>query len=108
VSELWEPEEKTSSKKNYSIDGYHDFEFVGGKTKNSGCGIFVKDNLKYKVRDELNSAYCSNSEEFQIHFIELLFKSGNILIFTLYRHPKATSFTEFQNSLDTIFRKIKK
>ena len=108
LSELWEPEDKVLLKKNYSIPDYHDFKFVSGKTKNSGCGLFIKDNLKYKVRDELNCTFYSNMEEFQIMFVEILLKSRNVLVCSLYRHPKGNSFLQFQNRLENILKQIKK
>jgi len=37
--------------------GYHEFISKEGNTRNSGCGLFIKDNLTYKVRNDLSLSH---------------------------------------------------
>ena len=106
LSELWEPE-NSKYERTYTLPGYHTLQHLRGKTQNSGCGIFVKDNIRYKVRDDLNCSFFSDKEEFQIFFLELFLESENLVVCTLYRHPRG-DFTEFQNHLIKAIKKISK
>ena len=108
LSELWQPEDPTKLEKTFSLQGYHDFQMQKGSSQNSGCGIFIKKHLKYKVRNELNFSFSSDTEEFQIFFTEILFNVDNIIVGTIYRHPKGNSLTEFQKTLKNILKIVQK
>ena len=107
LSELWEPENKKNNEKVYSLPGYHDLQLLKGRTQNSGCGIFVKDDIRYKVREDLNCSYYSEKEEFQIFFTELFLESENLIVCTAYRHPKG-DFLEFQKELSKSIKRLSK
>ena len=108
LSELWEPENAKKLEKTYTLQGYHDFQLQRGTSQNSGCGIFVKEHLKHKVRDELNYSFFSETEEFQIFFIEIITNSGNILVCTVYRHPKGNSIAEFLKTIENVLKTVQK
>ena len=106
LSELWEPE-TNKHERIFSLPGYHDLEHLQGRTQNSGCGIFIKDSIRYKVRDDLNCSFYSDKEEFQLFFVELFLDSENLVICTLYRHPKG-DFSEFQKELIKSIKRVSK
>ena len=103
LSEIWEPD--STRKKTYTIPGYHEFQFIEGTTQNSGCGIFIKDDIKFQVRDNLNTSFCTLAEEFQIYTVEIFVAPKNMLISVVYRHPKGNSIDEFKNSLKKVFNR---
>lgn len=82
---------------------------MGGSSRNSGCGVYRKEDLNYKVREDLFTAHCSDIEEYQIMFIEIQsLTNENILVGLTYRHPKGSSINEYKNSLEKIFQKTQK
>lgn len=74
----------------YELDGYHDLQYKTRNSNGGGVGLYIKDNLNYKVRDDLSV--------FIPHVIETLFveiclsKSKSLIAGIVYRPntlPKA-------------------
>ena len=80
VSETWTPESKKDQHKPH-LDGYQPYCGIRGKTLKSGCGFYIRNDIKYKVRNDLNISYYDEDNEFQCYWIEILNdKKPNILI----------------------------
>ncbi|XP_057299070.1 uncharacterized protein LOC130629748 [Hydractinia symbiolongicarpus] len=107
LSEIWQQNGSTIQPE--SLPGYHVYEHCCGTTRNSGCGLYIKENLNYKVRQDLSTSFCTENEEFQILFIEILnVHNENILVGITYRHPTGKFIDKFKNNLEEIFEKTKK
>jgi len=104
-SETWQSTTKPSSSKD--LHGYHPYEQIEGTSQNSGCGLYIRENLNFKVRHDLSLSFTSNTEEFQILYIEIINKSGNIIVGVTYRHPRG-ALNEFLNHTKKILCKITK
>ena len=81
------------------------FSILEAKTKNSGCGFFIKDDITVKVRNDLSIVYKSNEEEFEILSTELTTTTGNIIASIVYRHPIGNKFQHFYSQLEWILKK---
>ena len=107
VSETWTPESKKNQEKPH-LEGYQPYRGIKGKTLKSGCGFYIRNDVKYKVRSDLNISYCDEDNEFQGYWIEILNdKKPNIIIGVYYRHPKKTSNNIFLDKLKENLGKIK-
>jgi exonuclease III len=82
------------------------FTFVGKHRKNKkggGVGIYVKNELKFKIRNDI----ISNSENCEIIAIEIINPSTkNTIIISLYRCP-GTDIDSFNDVINTISLNIK-
>ena len=88
VSETWTPGSKKNQQKPH-LEGYQLYCGIEGKTLKSGCGFYIRNDIKYKVRKDLNISYYDEDNEFQGYWIEILNdKKPNIIIGVYYRHPK--------------------
>ena len=91
------------------LPGYHPYEYTKGNTQNSGCGIYIKNNLRYFKRDDLCVSFYKESEEFEVLFIEIVLPgTSNYLIAVVYRHPTGTKFCNFLTHMQEMFKKISK
>ena len=98
LSETWSIRKK--SKNNFSLSGYHSLEELPGSTQNSGCGVYIKENLNFKKRNDLTYVSKTKDEEFQALWVEILNKKKkNILLCVVYRHPKSKRNELFSNYL---------
>ena len=102
LSETWlkEGEERFIDIKGYRYEGVPRRQKKGG-----GVGILIKDNLKYRVRTDLNANIQDNSYEH--FFIELKGTRYNIIAGSIYRPPNTDidNFLEnYNNSLTNIKR----
>ena len=97
LSETWAAKRPKFSKK---LCGYHPFEEIAGYTQNSGCGIYIRENIKYKLRTDLNLKFKNDDEEFQSLWVEIINKKKkNLLISVTYRHPKSKNNNFFTSHL---------
>ena len=68
----------------------------------SGCGFYVKEDIKFKPRKDLDIAYHDTDNEFQSTWIEILNgNKRNIIICVYYRHSKKNSNNIFLENLKT-------
>ena len=89
--------------KNVEIDGYKQFN-TASKTSKGGTCIYVKSNLNYLERTDLNIM----NEEFESTWIEIKNKnSKNIITGSIYRHPHY-NFNEFLKYLENCLSKLAK
>ena len=73
----------------------------------SGCGFYIKGNIKFKPRYDLSINYVDDKNEFQSCWIEILRGNNpNILIVVFHRHPKKTSGNTFLEQLKGSLSKI--
>ena len=91
---------------NISIPGYHEFIYEPTETSHGGAGLFLKDNLDYIVRNDLQ---LNVGSKFEAIFIEIQFPKKKILC-CIYRHLKSDiSVQEFSNVyLEPVLQRISK
>ena len=90
------------------ILGFHPYEGIQGSSKNGGCGFFIRDNLSFHKRNDLNKSFKSDTCEYEALWVELENKKDvNLILGVVYNHPRRdpTQFTEF---LSTTLRKLTK
>ncbi len=91
---------------NISIRGYNEFVFEPIETTHGGTGFYIKDNVDYISRKDLQ---INSPGDFESTFIEIQFpKKRNLIVGCIYRHPSSgISIREFTNNhLDPILQKI--
>ena len=91
---------------NIKIPGYNEFIFVPTETSHGGTGFFIKDNIDFISRKDLQINCPSN---FETIFIEVQFpKRKNLIVGCVYRHPQSNiSIHDFTNLyFDPILQKI--
>ena len=100
LSETWNSTEKKNRFRPGILSGYHQYAGISGTTIKSGCGLYIRDDLKYFERDDLSCSVYDEINEFQYIFFEIINQtSRNYLIGVCYRHPKKNSNEKFINSL---------
>ena len=88
---------------NLSLDGYS-FEFTSTESHFGGVGLFVKNGINYKKRDDLSKSYRDISESI---FIELTGDNGKKLVVgCIYRHPSPPVSEFIKLFLNCLFEKI--
>ena len=103
ISETWDSDQKPIGE--HSLEGYHPLVAQSGKSQNAGVGLYIKDHLNYKERNDLTTTSSGNDSDFECIFIEL---DSNILIGVVYRHPNC-SIQNFTNQFESsILMKISK
>ena len=98
----------TPPSNNLNIPGYNEFLFEPSETAFGGAGFYIKDNLDYIRRNDLEINSHSNYESV---FIEIIFpKKKNMIVGCMYRHPSSIlSVQEFSNfHLEPALEKISK
>ena len=99
LSETWAATRSKLSKK-LILSGYHPIEEIAGYSQNSGCGVYIINNLNYKLRTDLNCKFKNDDEEFQSLWVEIINnKRKNLVFAVLYRHPKSNKNKLFSNHL---------
>ena len=99
ITETW----LNNNEKLLPIHGLSGYNFVGKGRRNrpgGGVGLFIKDTLKYKIRDDLN-VFVDSVELFCIE----LYSDSNVIIGVLYR-PPGQPILAFKDSVETILFKI--
>ena len=101
LTETWNSIEKKNTFNPGKLEGYYPYQGTMGNTLRGGCGIYIKQNLKYFERKDLNISFYDVNNEFQSFWIEIINKnSANIILGTFYRHPKPNSDTTFNQKLN--------
>ena len=93
---------------NIDIAGYNEFIFDPTETACGGTGFYIKNNLDFYKRSDLQLNSPSNYES---TFIEIIFPNRrNLIIGCIYRHPSSKiSVKDFSNEhLEPILQKISK
>ena len=95
LSETWQNSQYKHNTNSETLAGYHPLEYSSGQTQNSGCGLFIKENINHSKRSDLSCSYYSSSCEFQSLFVEIHnTKSRNFLVGVIYRHPLGKNVTD--------------
>ena len=86
---IWISEHKifkdASPSNNINIPGYHEFIFEPTETSHGGTGFYIKDNIDYVIREDLQ---INSPSDFESMFIEIQFpKKKNLIIGCVCRHP---------------------
>ena len=63
LTETWG---KSRKSKKLQLNNYHSLVEIYGQSQNSGCGLYVKKSLNFKVRNDLNKSYALDGQEFSI------------------------------------------
>ncbi len=71
LRETWHCNQSDNNFKSLSIPGYQPYKGIQGLSPNGECGLFVKDNLDFVERPDLNKSFKSNDYEFEAFWIEL-------------------------------------
>ena len=96
----------THPSNNIKIPGYEEFKFEPTETNFGGTGFFIKENLDYIIRPDLQ---INSPTDYESMFIEIIFPNKkNLIIGCIYRHPTSKlSIQEFTNTcLEPILQKI--
>ena len=91
---------------NIPIPGYEEFIFEPTDTTHGGTCFYIKDNIDYIIRKDLQ---IKSPGDFESMFIETQFpKKKNLIVGCVYRHPNSDiSIQEFTNfHLQPILQKI--
>ena len=96
LTETWQNSNYTNNQCE-TLTGYHPFEFTMGQTQNSGCGLFIKEEISHSKRGDLSCSIYSSKCEFQSLFVEIHnSKSRNILVGVIYRHPSGNNLNDME------------
>ena len=108
LSETWNPENKLTFRPGI-LKGYHVYKGTQGKTIKGGCGLYIRQDLKFIDRNDLNISFFDENNEFQCKWIEIINKNSvNILIGVYYRHPKKNSDNTFNTKLKETLQTLSK
>ena len=91
---------------NINISGYKEFTYEPTETDFGGTGFYIKDNLDFNRRKDLQ---INSPKDYESMFIEIIFPTKkNLIIGCIYRHPSSQiSVEDFTNlHLDLILHKI--
>lgn len=109
LSETWNPRDKDHTFKIYDLEGYQRYVGIPGTTIKSGCGFYVKNNIKFITRKDLNISVFDDKNEYQCIWIEIInTKEKNTLIGVYYRHPRKQSDDKFNDDLKNTLQKIQR
>ena len=103
ISETWITDNTANL---YDISGY---KFINVNRKNKvggGVGMYIKDHIQYKVREDLSTAKEDILETLFIEF-KTNNKAGPIVVGVLYRPPDS-NLTEFEEFVKELLHKINK
>ena len=95
----------SSPSNNVDILGYDEFKFVPTETSFGGTGFYIKSDLDYIVRDDLEINSKGNCEAM---FIEVILPDRkNLVVGCVYRHGSGIPIREFTSDfLEPIVEKI--
>ena len=66
------------------MGGYQIYHGVNGKALKSGCGLYVKEGIKFQPTKDLEITYSDKDNEFQCSWIELLNEKIPIILVGVY------------------------
>jgi len=84
------------------IDGYNFIKQLPLTKKFGGVGIFINNDLKYKIRDDLNFT----TVNYESIFIEISNAKKNWVFGVIYRHPN-TNWQSFEKDFINICEKVR-
>ena len=100
VFETWNPKQKEHNFRAGNLKGYHKYIGQSCNTVKIGCGLYIKETLKFKERKTLDIAFHDDNNEYQTKWIEMINQNQvNILIGVVYRYPRRTSDSHFTTHL---------
>lgn len=109
LSETWNPKDKSHKFNAGDLEGYQKYTGTSGTTLKSGCGFYVRNDIKFVPRKDLDLSILDNNNEYQSKWIELIDgKKMNTLVGVYYRHPRKSSDDTFNNDLKGTLGKISK
>ncbi|XP_057292368.1 uncharacterized protein LOC130618404 [Hydractinia symbiolongicarpus] len=109
VSETWNSKARKSTFRPGILDGYHEYVGQVGNSLKGGCGMYIKENIKFKERNDLSVSFIDENNEYQSKWIKIINnKSANILTAVFYRHPKKSTDVSFTNHIENTLQKLKK
>ena len=111
LTEVWNNIDLNDNFYPKDIEGYNIYNGIPGKTKNSGSGFYIKNNIDFIDRPDLDKHDKNNKNEFTAKWIEIQNKKdSNILVASIYRHPhyNDTLFYEYLNFIMSIIHKENK
>ena len=89
MSEAWTLESKGKQINPDILQGCQKYYGIKGNSVKKGCGFYVREDIKFKLRNDPKLTFCGKYDEFQRYWIEILNKKNpNILLGIYYRHPK--------------------
>ena len=101
LSETWNAEKNKDKFIPKNLPGYDKYKGIPGTTLKGGCGLYLRSDLPYKDRKDLDVSYHDDLNEFQSKFIEITMpNSTNIILSITYRHPKKNSDSTYNNKLN--------
>ena len=107
LTETWNP---TCNKDKFIpkiLENYQKYNGLPGTTLKSGCGLYIRSDLKCKDRKDLDIQHHDDLNEFQSKFIEVInTKGANIILGVSYRHPKKASDHTYNTWLAETLEKI--
>ena len=108
LSETWNPSHKANTFRPGILNGYHPYQGTQGNSLKSGCGFYIRSDLNFINRKDLNISIHDEHNEFQSNWVEIINNKGkNILAAVFYRHPRKNSDNTFIKHLQEILNKIK-
>ena len=100
ISETWL---NNSTEHLFNIPGYNFISNIRQHKSGGGVGLYIKSNLKFKPRIDLQS---TDNRLYESIFAEIIQpNSRNIIVGCIYKPPD-TSVTEFNNSISSILSTI--
>ena len=100
VSETWL---NKSNEHLFNIPGFNFISNIRQHKSGGGVGLYIKDDLKFKPRIDLQS---TDKKLYESIFAEIIQSNGkNIIVGCLYKPPD-TSVTEFNNSISPVLSTI--
>ena len=78
VSETRNPIQKEHNFRAGVLNGYHKYIGQPGTSMKSGSGLYIKENIKFKERKDLNISFHDDNNEFQTKWVEI--SNQNILM----------------------------
>ena len=88
----------------YNIPGYNSIfqSKIGGKTKGSGIGLYLQENLIYTHCTELSQC----TKNLETLFVKITSLASPILLGVIYRPPSANSVQSSIDELESLIKKL--
>jgi exonuclease III len=103
LTETWFTE---ASRDLYDLDNYNHESFFRTKRRGGGVSLFVKDNISYTLRSDLNM-FNNDAETIFIEVSKNMFNTDrNIIVAVIYRAPNR-EINSFNETLNNVLNTIK-
>ena len=111
LTEVWNSKDSINNFNPNDLEGYYKYNGLPGTTLKSGSRFYIKNNIDFIDRPDLDKHEHKDENEYTAKWIEIQNeKDSNILIASIYRHPSKhdTLFLEYLNkTLKKIVRENK-